>query len=116
MTEKELLKIKKAAVAAAEEVGKIQMRYWRKKFSVHEKYKAGLVTEVDPRAKLSSKSASKSNSPTLLSWGKSQALRVMPMCPLGMWIHSMAPRTLCTVFLCFASLSASLSATSLSWA
>jgi myo-inositol-1(or 4)-monophosphatase len=46
----ELKKIKKEAQGAAYAASEILMRYWRKKFTVAEKYKAGLVTEADVKS------------------------------------------------------------------
>lgn len=46
----ELKKIKKEALLAAHAAGEILMRYWRKKFTVSEKYRAGLVTEADVKS------------------------------------------------------------------
>lgn len=43
----ELKKIKKEAMTTAIAAGEILMRYWRKKFSMAEKFQAGLVTEAD---------------------------------------------------------------------
>ncbi len=43
----QLEKIRKAAVEAALEAGKITLRYYRKKFAVREKARSSLVTEAD---------------------------------------------------------------------
>jgi myo-inositol-1(or 4)-monophosphatase len=47
---KELAKIRKEAVLAAEAAGELLMKYWRKKFTVSEKFRAGLVTEADVKS------------------------------------------------------------------
>lgn len=47
MKTSELEKIRRAAVEAAEEAGKITLRYYRKTLDVREKARSSLVTEVD---------------------------------------------------------------------
>lgn len=47
LSKKELAKIQKEAIKAAHNSGEILLKYWRKKFSVSEKFRAGLVTEAD---------------------------------------------------------------------
>jgi myo-inositol-1(or 4)-monophosphatase len=47
MKKTELEKIRKAAVAVAQEAGKLSLRYFRKSFDIREKGRSNLVTEVD---------------------------------------------------------------------
>ena len=50
MKKAELERIRKAAVEAAEEAGKLTLRYYRKTLDVREKARSSLVTEVDLRS------------------------------------------------------------------